>query len=496
MSSADTIYVTFRKKDDRFTGHAIGLEPPTDETFQDWARVTASPSEGGHNRAEATQVDLVRTEPANLSNVISSFSLMMATYRNMIPLTIELSPMVSSVLANQEIGAYVTQWGEKVSKFESDEFSVYELPRNHLSTLAQKHEASVAATKGAEHLPEISVIGLISVYDAFLARLLKVVFKMHEEMVLTSDREIKYSDLIRYGSLEEAKNQIIEKDVESVIRNSHHEQFSWMEKKFKLKLREGVKSWPEFIEICERRNILTHTGGIVSEQYRANCMSHGCKDVAKVGEKLATDAVYFKNAVQIVSEIGFKLGHVMWRKFAEAERADADSSLNQTALDLIVAREYQLAEKLLEFGAYTFKKHASDSTRRMMIVNLANAMRLQKQGEKAKQILDQEDWSATGPNFQICVAAVREDIDTVCSLMRQGSGALQPEDYRDWPVFRGIRQSPAFRAAYRDIFGHEVLSAGRLKIESPDNASGDEGQPTERRRARRRRFKVIENEPG
>ncbi|MEJ1119846.1 hypothetical protein V9K92_15345 [Phyllobacterium sp. CCNWLW109] len=484
MPLAETIFVTFRKKDDRFTGHSIAFERPSPETFKNWSKaVDETPATDGDEN-KATEL-----ESHSFKNVISSFLSMMATYRNVISSTIELSPLISTAIANQEIGTFVANNGLKIPEFENENFSVYEISQGYFSTLVQKHEASMAAIKGAEHLPEISVIGLISVYDAYLAKLLKVVFKTHEEMILTSDREIKYSDLLKYGSLDDAKNQIIEKDVESVIRNSHHEQFSWMEKKFSLPLRKDLKVWPDFIELCERRNLLTHTGGLISEQYRTNCMAHGKNIQLEIGHRLVTDATYFKDAVQIVSEVGLKLGHVLWRKFVDREREAADSALNQTGLDLIIAREYFLAEKLLELGAYTFKSHGSDSTRRMMIINMANAVRLQGNGQRAKQILDKEDWSATGLNFQVCIAAVRDNIETVCKLMRQGGkdGPLQAEDYRDWPVFRGMRHLPEFRDAYREVYGQEILSQENLTMpQTPTNVAT-------KKLVSQKKLKVIEN---
>ncbi|MDM9644532.1 hypothetical protein [Rhizobium sp. S163] len=491
MPEVEVIYVTFRKEDDRFTGHAIMLERPTPETFANWGTTEA-------NGSEADGTDATEAAPDDRSSLfqeaISSFASMMTTYRNMIPFTIELSPLVSGAMANNEIGGFVKKLGSKVEEFESEEFSVFEVSAGHLGTLFQKHQASIAALNGAEHLPEISVIGLISVYDAYLARLLKAVFLTKEEIIFTSERDIKYSDLLKFDSLEEAKTQIIEKEVETAIRNSHHEQFSFMEKRFSIKLREGLTIWPDFIELCERRNLLTHTGGVVSQQYLKNCAEHGYKSSAKVGDKLVTDAVYLKAAVKTVSELGLKLGHVLWRKFVEAERSAADSDLNQRGMDMIIARDYVLAEQLLEFGAHGVKKHSSDATRRMMIVNLANAVRLGGDAPRAKSILNKEDWSATGINFQICVAAVREDVDLVCSLMRDGgkAGALTAESYRDWPVFRGMRQNQKFRDSYKDVFGQELLAGSTLETAAQGGTLVDGAAGSGMNIVRRPKLKIVE----
>ena len=373
--------------------------------------------------------------------------------------------MMSGLVSSQEIERFVDEVGNEVKS--DPEYSVHEVPSGYFSSLMHKHDSSVSAAKGVEHLPEIAVIGLVSVYDAHIVKLLECVYDIHPELIFTSEKEIKFSSLIEYDSIEDVKNSIISKEIESVLRNSHHDQFSWMESKFKMKLKEGLDVWPEFVELCERRNLLTHTGGVVSEQYLRNCRDHGYRSSATVGDKLNTDVKYFVRAVQIISEVGLKLGHVLWRKFLESERRKADGNLNECSLNLISKREYIVAEELLKLGT-SFKKHGSDEVRRMMIINYANAIRLGGNATKAKSIIAKEDWSATGLNFRVCAAAVREDLDEVCQLMRAcgAEGGIRSEDYRVWPVFRGLRTMERFQQAFLDVFGEPLLRDKKLQLPS------------------------------
>lgn len=109
---------------------------------------------------------------------------------------------------------------------------------------------------------------------------------------------------------------IIEKEVETVLRNSHVEQFDWLESKFGIPLRKGLDSWPTFVETTERRNLLVHTGGIVSSQYIKNCKEHKVAfgNDLKPGSELHVDAEYVAKAYFCIFEIGVKLAHVLWRK--------------------------------------------------------------------------------------------------------------------------------------------------------------------------------------
>lgn len=55
---------------------------------------------------------------------------------------------------------------------------------------------------------------------------------------------------------------------------------------------------------------------------------------------------------------------------------------------------------------------------------------------------------------------VRGDIDEVVKLLERIGAIGQPnaEDYRTWPVFRGIRSDPRFKAAFKKVFGVPVVS--------------------------------------
>jgi len=269
---------------------------------------------------------------------------------------------------------------------------------------------------------------------------------------------------------------MIDRAIENVIRSSHSEQFDWMEKRFSISLRNSLPVWPKFVEVCERRNLLTHTGGVVSQQYIDNCKHHKCDVPADIalGDTLPVDRKYFAEAVNAIYEIGVKLCHVMWRKFAPEEREAADSKLNELGYNLIFGRAYGLAEALLLFGTDVLKTHASDEIRRTMAINLANAVRLQGRRDEANKFLDKEDWSACSDLFKVCVAAVKEDVTTVVRFMRLiGAGARSNiEDYRTWPVFRVVRTQEPFIAAFEEIFGESIIITTRaegIALEEEEN---------------------------
>lgn len=405
--------------------------------------------------------------PDTFSDVERSFKHAMLMYRNSVIEVIRLSPIFAAVFLGKSIQDIAKTRGTKREDLSSEAIHVYSLPDHAAFSINRHAEKSDALIAGARHLPEISTIGIISSYDAILTDLLKVVFKLKPEIIMTSDREIKFSDLVEFGSIEEARESIVSQEIEGAIRQSHHDQFAWMERKFGMPLTKNLEVWPDFVELCERRNLLTHTGGVVSRQYLKNCEAHGKKCDLKPGDRLEVDVQYFRSAIEIVSEVGFKLIHTLWRKFSPSEREAADEALNALGMDLIANKRYSLAERILQFGVDQ-KHHHSDLIRRMMVVNLANAAKLGGHKDRCNKALSAHDWSATSYQFQICVAAVKNDFPEVVRLMCMGADVLElsSSQFRDWPVFKDARTNAEVQKTFEQTFGEPLHLASEKTVSS------------------------------
>lgn len=98
-----------------------------------------------------------------------------------------------------------------------------------------------------------------------------------------------------------------------------------------------------------------------------------------------------------------------------------------------------------------------------------------KRNEEAQKIIDREDWSASGLNFQICAEAVKGNVEGVILIMKEigSKGIVKAEDYRTWPVFRGINTDPHFMTMFETIFKEPIISSTSLQLELPqaDTAS-------------------------
>jgi hypothetical protein len=306
-------------------------------------------------------------------------------------------------------------------------------------------------------IPESLFVSLISQYDAFFSKLLRAIFEIKPEILNSSERNLTFSQLVEMQSIQEAREFIIEKEIDAVMRKSHAEQFDYLENKLSLKLREKLPIWKAFIEITERRNLFVHCDGVVSSQYIKVCKEHESNTgVIKIGDHLNVSPEYFSSAYKCLYEIAVKLTHTIWRKLLINDLKSADEEMNAICYELINSKAYNLADILLQFSCDQ-RKHFNDISKNLYIVNSALSKYLQNKKAECKTILDGKDWSACSYDFKLAYEILTDNYENAYSIMKvmHVNGPVMKENYKQWPLFTQIREEQAFKELYKEIFEEE-----------------------------------------
>ena len=323
-------------------------------------------------------------------------------------------------------------------------------------------------------VPQTFLVALVSRYDALLGGIVKVLLQLRPEVLKSSEKALTFAQLVDFDSIEAARDFVIEKEIENLLRKSHAEQFEWLEKKFDIQLRKDLPSWPDFVEVTERRNLFVHADGVVSSQYIANCIAEGVilAPETKKGTVLSVNQTYFRKAHRVLLELGVKLAQVLWRKVAPSEAEDADEHLLLLTADLLVDGKYEIATVLLDFADTTLeKRHASEWYRLTFLTDRALAYKLAGNKKKCTEILAHQDWSAVDDSFKLAEDVLSDRFESPARLMRKigAAGVRRKGDYLHSPLYSDFRKSPLFASAFADIFGSESHEE-HLVIEEPSES--------------------------
>lgn len=181
---------------------------------------------------------------------------------------------------------------------------------------------------------------------------------------------------------------------------------------------------------------------------------------------------YFENAYNVIFEISVKLAQVLWRKVMPADLEKADQSFNDVCFNLLVQEKFDLACVLLDFASNQ-KKLSDDRMHKIFLINNAQAYKWVGNQEKANAIIDKVDWTATSDDFQMARAVIKDDFETVYSLMRKmgTNGPIVKPNYRIWPLFRKLREIPEFQHTFSQIFQEPLFLLSHDEAEITQSTS-------------------------
>ena len=305
------------------------------------------------------------------------------------------------------------------------------------------------------------IVSLVSQFDSFIGSLIRTMYYIKPELLNESEKQLTFSNLLEFESMAAAREFIIEKEIESVLRDSHTSHFKWIERKIDSPLLKDLPIWPTFIELTERRNLYVHNNGIVSNHYLKMCNENKVTIPAntQIGDVLVVDAEYFDKAFKCIFELGIKLSQVMWRKLMPTKLDDADNNLLNISFELILNSQYSLAREILDFTEKYIKKFSTDDMKFRLILNRAQTYKWSGEEEKCKEIIKSKDWSACSDIFRLASQVLLDDFENAVNTMRalgKDNKQIDKNCYKEWPIFREFRKQESFKKCFEELFDEGV----------------------------------------
>ncbi len=251
---------------------------------------------------------------------------------------------------------------------------------------------------------------------------------------------------------------MLEKEIDSFRRESYIEQISELERKFDIKTLKAFPEWSSFVEISQRRNVMTHNDGRVSQQYIMVCEGAGVKFDPKpmIGDELEITPEYLFNAIFVVSKVGYMLAHTLWRKVLVGELQEANEAMNETIYELLMRKRWTSAAAFGEFGLTDpMTKSIEEITQKIRVINTAIGLKHAKRKSDADALLNSFDWSACIRDFKLAIEVLKENYSEAAQIMRDigKKGELVHQlAYHDWPLFEEFRGRREFQEAYEEIY--------------------------------------------
>ena len=463
MADADqsTGFLAFRRDEDGdIHGFAV---VPNQDTLEKWKAGSIRPPEAtraapdleeptnGHN-------EIPKNRPGRATDLLDRFKKSMTSVHSMVDFTSAIAPSMTKVFIERRLLLHA----KKHLQFVEDDGTnlIYLFSREHFLGIKRLLDNFDSSRAGYDALPGATVLSLVATFNSYFSEIVRFFLSIHPERYTESDRQISLKELFTRKSLDEVVSQVIDMEIGDLMRGSHTDQVQFVESHLAIKIIGHYERWPNFVEIFERRNLVAHGNLIVNKSYLANCKIAKYTEIEKttIGQQLSLNYDYLHKATDILSEFGILLVFVLWRKHIADSEEEAFTYLNQTCYDLIRAKRSRLAQRLLDFALHKQRRACSDLVVRMMLINLANSYKKMKNEEKCQEVISSIDWTASGDNFQICIASLQGDVDKVVALMPglAASKAVTANSFREWPVLDWIRDSQKVNETFEHVYGEPM----------------------------------------
>ncbi len=298
------------------------------------------------------------------------------------------------------------------------------------------------------------IVTLVSQFDKYISDTIKFMLTLKPNLLNDSCKQISYTELIKYKTIEEYQSAIINEEIDAVMRGSHIKQLEWISKKINGSIKDDKELISKFVELTERRNLYVHTNGIVTSQYINTCIQEGFtfKQCPNIGDELYTDPDYFYDSVFVLIEIAGKITSFIIKKL-HPENIEIGKNLLITYIyDNLEYKNYSIVRNLIKYLKIYSKLNRIED----MIVSINNIITyyLLNKDEEVKKQIEKLDWSDCSDKFLLAKAVLQKDWVLSSKIMIKigNTDELPQIFYHEWPLFELFRDTKEFKDAYKEVF--------------------------------------------
>lgn len=361
---------------------------------------------------------------------------------------------------------------------------VYGIPPTKSSEIRKRSREVGEFLEGMRQLPSLLLMGLVARFDAQISSFVRLLLKDRPEAIGSRQSEFDLATVLNFGDIEDLKDFFVDQEVYRLMHASHHDQIQFIEQTFHISIQDKLKDYPNFLEVFERRNLVAHGEGVANSRYDSRCQLYKVKpeDRLEEGSFINVPPKYLFAATDIIYKVGFILIFSLWMKRHKDEVELAYGMVLETTFDLMLENRFSLVSSILDFILTYPIKHADDLHLRMLAVNKSICdKRLETKDWRSS--IEKFKWGASAPTFQICIAAIDEDLETVCGLMEQVSASNIPSEirigsteFRSWPAFHWVRERKEFRDRFRELFNESIEPDDPNMLEKIEEAEAEKSR--------------------
>lgn len=288
-----------------------------------------------------------------------------------------------------------------------------------------------------------ALISLISSAEWFLSQMLRKFFEAHPEAAGIKEKVLTFEDLIRLGSVEEARQYLIGMRIDDIIRGSLEDWLKFFTNTANLSMGYLTDHKAKLIEVFQRRNVMVHNNGTVHTSYISKVDANLRKNL-KAGDDLLVSPEYLQEAIDLIELNFILIAAELWKRLRPKEEQRALVLINVVAFHCLKAERWKIAEGVSYFAMND--KNLPEINQVLGQLNYWQSVKWQGRFSEIEEAIRSADFSAKDQVSQLARLVLLDDYVSAFKMIptMMQSGSITPEHLEKWPIFRKLREQPRF----------------------------------------------------
>jgi len=312
-----------------------------------------------------------------------------------------------------------------------------------------------------------SLISLVSSVEWFLAQLIHKHYKENPGIVGSKEKQFSLDELAAFDTVDDAKNYLIEKTVESVLRGSIQDWIEFLRSKLKLSMGYLDAHKNYIIEVTQRRNLLVHNGGVVNRIYLSN-LPRNYDSPPEIGENIQISSEYLTKAISIFERCFLLIAAELWKKVG-ADNEARGRLLIKLSYEHLLSERYDISESISLFAAND--KSLQESDQLYAKINYWISKKYGGGFEEIKQEIAKEDFYAKSRLFILAKNVLLDDFDESnkdIEYLLAHDDDFTFNEVKVWPLFKGFREQQVYTDLMEKHEGSNTGEQDKMKSEKAD----------------------------
>lgn len=300
------------------------------------------------------------------------------------------------------------------------------------------------------------LMSLVSYFEVLIADLVHAFYRIAPDAALTEDKTLTVKELKKFSTIDEALQSIISDAVDDLLRASVSDWHKFFQTRVRINMQLLTPDWAQWNEYFQRRHIMVHAGGRVTERYLSNVdwEKLGAKiSQPSMGDELDVEDAYLENAINAFEITGLLSCQEVWRKLVPSDITRYDNPITgEGLLDAVyrrlLSRHWYVAERLATWG----EEDPEASEDAMLVCKFNRWLCIKRQGRwtDVEGEVKAFDCSAKNRRYALVRASLLERPDEFFELLPKVLGTdIDIKSLKEWPILDKMRTDPRFTKAVK-----------------------------------------------